>query len=397
MKRSRPRLIFAGKLGLLDIIAWVIWLALFAGVSLRVAHQPERNNLVPTYRTAGEHWICSQPLYQGERGFIYSPPVAAAMVPLALLPQLAADMLWRFLSLGAFLAALYRWKNSGLSPQSGWPLALVLLAPLILGNLNNGQANLLVIALLIAAVAAIRRDCWTTAAVCFVLPAYLKIYPAVVGLLFILLYPRQLGWRTLIAGVIIALLAFLFQRPSYVAAQYHLWVTARFQEDRSLWDAMNTPQDFRRLLMFTNMSKPAYHVIQAASALVVASLAIEGRRLRWSAERLLVPLFSLACAWMVLFGPATESSTYVLLAPALVFALISAFTNFVPNWMRFGIILILSCHFMALAIISFTPWRHSPIVLIQPFGALLFFVYGLVWAQLGSAWDMSSAPGARSL
>jgi hypothetical protein len=84
---------------------------------------------------------------------------------------------------------------------------------------------------------------------------------------------------------------------------------------------------------------------------------------------------------MILCGPATESATYVLLAPAIVFAVVQALASATPVAIRLWIGLVLFCELLSLAIISFTPWRHSAIVLIQPFGALLFFVYGLVWAE----------------
>jgi Glycosyltransferase family 87 len=371
------------------LVVGLVWVAMFIGISLRVIHQPERNNLVPTYRSGGEHWIRSEPLYQGVRGFIYSPPIAAAMVPLALLPQPAADVLWRLLSLSAFLASLAWWKKSGLPPRSGWPGVIFLLAPLSLGNLNNGQANLLVIALLIAAVAAIKCHCWNTAALCLVLPGYLKIYPLVLGLVFILCYPRDLVWRVLLAGIVIGLFAFFLQHPSYVLAQYHLWVDTRLQEDRSLWDAMNTPQDLWRMLMFTHMSKPIYHGIQVGSGLLIAVLALQGQRFHWSAERVLVSLFSLVCAWMILCGPATESATYILLAPAMAFAFVQAMAKPLRVVMRVWSAIVLFCELLALAIISFTQWRHSPIVLIQPVGALLFFGYGLFWAQSNRAWNLT--------
>jgi hypothetical protein len=374
-------------------VAAAVWVAVFIGVCLRLTHQPQRNNLLPTYRLAGAHWLNSEALYQGERGFIYSPPIAAAMVPLALLPESVADVLWRLISAAALFAALAWWKNSGLPPQHDWPKVLILLAILSLGNLNNGQANLLLLALLVAAAAAVKSRSWALAACFFSLATYFKIYPLALALLFVAIYPRQLGYRLLIALIAVAGFAFLLQRPNYVLAQYSSWMAARLHERRHLWDEMNAPQDLWRALKLTGMSELVYHAIQAASGLALVWLALTGRRHRWTEERLISSLFLLGSTWLVLFGPATESATYLLLAPALVFAALAAVGERFPILLRTWICIVLLTQLAALFVISFTSWRHSNLVLLQPIGAALLLIYLLVWANSASLWPAGSGSG----
>ncbi len=44
---------------------------------------------------------------------------------------------------------------------------------------------------------------------------------------------------------------------------------------------------------------------------------------------------------MLLFGPATEDATYAMIAPALSFAMVQAFHQTTPSWMRVLICVIL--------------------------------------------------------
>lgn len=371
-------------------IAAALWLIMFIAVSARIVHQPLRNNVFPTYRLAGEHWLHAQPLYEGAMGFVYGPLVAATMAPFALLPQTVGDVLWRLLSVLAFLTALAAWWRSGLPPRCGWPAILILLVPFSLGNLNNGQANLIVIALLVGATAAVQGCHWMTGAFCIVSATYLKIYPLALGLLFFVIYPRQIGWRLILALLVFALVTFVLQQPSYVASQYRLWLATRVADNRLHWASTNAPQDLWRLLQPLRVSEGPYLCIRITTALSLAAILWRGRH--WSRERMVVSAFAFGCAWMILCGPATESATYVLLAPALVFALVQAFTVPFSGIMRAWIGAILLCELFVLAVISFTPWRHSFIVLLQPFGALLFFGYGLCWALSDYAWNPKTTP-----
>ncbi|MBV9009574.1 MAG: DUF2029 domain-containing protein [Verrucomicrobia bacterium] len=380
----------ARNVGAAGKAAAVLWIMIFVAVSARVAIQPHRNDVFPTYRAAGEHWLNSQPLYEGAMGFVYSPPIGAALTPFAFLPQLAGDIFWRFVSVVALLLALAWWHHAQLPPRAGWPVVLVLLAIFALGNVNDGQANLLLASALLGTIAAVKETRWMAAAMLLAFAAWLKVYPLALGLCLLLVYPRQLAGPLLLWLLIFGLSTFVLQHPGYVLAQYHSWISTRAADNRLHWAAVNAPQDLWRLLRPFGLSETTYRCIQLASAAVVAAVTLHGRVQKWPANRLLVSIFTLSSAWMVLCGPATESATYVLLAPAIIFAVVQAFRSETPRSMQLWILLVLICELLALAIISFTPWRHSPIVLVQPFGALLFFVYGLVWAESRGGWKVAT-------
>src|SRR4029078_9975421 len=63
---------------------------------------------------SGKHWLASEPLYSGKRGFVYSPLVAAFFAPFSVLPVAAASILWRLLSAFIFVAAVCKWLKSAL-------------------------------------------------------------------------------------------------------------------------------------------------------------------------------------------------------------------------------------------------------------------------------------------
>src|SRR5207237_4342299 len=99
----------------------------------------------------------------------------------------------------------------------GGAILFLLILPLSLGSLHNGQPNTLIIGLLLAALAGCAGERWNLAAACLALATALKIYPLALGLLLAVLYPRRLAPRLLLALVLAGLLPFLLQQPDYVA------------------------------------------------------------------------------------------------------------------------------------------------------------------------------------
>jgi hypothetical protein len=65
-----------------------------------------------------------------------------------------------------------------------------------------------------------------------------------------------------------------------------------------------------------------YLLVQLLGAVGCALLCLAGRWRGWPRRGLLLVVLTLGSCWMTLCGPATESSTYVLLAPALAWGLV---------------------------------------------------------------------------
>jgi hypothetical protein len=317
------------------VLAAEVWLLVLLVVCVRAVFWPRVHSLYQTYAAAGGDWLAGKILYYHEQRpsyldqYRYSPLVSALLVPFSLLPERLGGVLWRLLNAGVFLAGLGWWVRSAvpLALTARHQAALFLLAvPLSLSSLGNGQPNALVIGLLLLAVTGITRDRWWLAAACVAVAAALKIYPLSAGLLLTAVYPRRFGLRLAAALAVVAGLPFLLQRPEYVAEQYAKWYRLLGADDRKYWPLDATYRDLWLLLRTWKVpiSPKVYLFVQLAAAAGCAALCVAGRWRGWEARRVLAACLVLGTTWMTLCGPATESCTYILLAPALALGLVAA-------------------------------------------------------------------------
>src|SRR5262249_51258876 len=142
--------------------------------------------------------------------------------------------------------------------------------------------------------------------------------------------------RLLLALAVGLALPFLLQRPAYVAGEYATWFRLLAADDRSDWPLAISYRDVWLLcrLWQVPLTLRGYLVIQLLAAAGVAALCLAGRWVGWPKRRLLTALLLLGTCWMTVFGPATESCTYILLAPALAWALLEAWWQGRPHWYR---------------------------------------------------------------
>ncbi|MBV8227665.1 MAG: DUF2029 domain-containing protein, partial [Verrucomicrobia bacterium] len=211
------------------------WIIIFLGLAVRTLANPNRATAFTVYRLAGTHWMSAQYLYGDWRGFVYSPLAAAFFAPFGWLPPGWGNLGWTWLNAGIFLLGVRALLGTGVYPgikQGYHGIVYLLLVPLVLGNLDTGQANPAVIGLVLLAVAAVPAERWNVAALSIAAATYVKIYPLAVGLVLLLIAPRKLGWRLLLALLVLGILPFLFQHWSYVSQQYHGWVATRSVDDR---------------------------------------------------------------------------------------------------------------------------------------------------------------------
>jgi len=378
--------------GALRITALILWSILLVVVFIRAGFSPQKNTVVTTYVNAGHAWLTSADVYKGIRGFVYSPVTAAFFAPLSLIPMLAANIVWRLLTTAVFLGGVAWWLKTDLHrwiPERRHTLVFILLFPLAIGNFNNGQVNPLVIGLLMMGIIAAHRERFTLAAFCIAVATYFKIYPLAVGLLLILLFPRKFSWRLIVALIVIGALSFLLQRPSYVLHQYELWWQTRMTDNRMQYSYDIAPRDLYLLfrLAHIDISRQLYTVVQLLSGAAIGLICLVGRYKRWSEDRLLAGMFSLVCGWMLLCGPATESATYVMLAPAAVLALAQAYCRPMPLSMRTLITSSFVVLLMALTMNSFMNLKKCPASMcVQPIGALIFVCYSGLLVTRSKYW-----------
>jgi Glycosyltransferase family 87 len=258
--------------------------------------------------------------------------------------------------------------------QFAW-LALLCL-PLTVQSLNNGQANLIVVAAMLATVAAVCQGRWNLAAVFMALAFVCKIYPLALGLLLIGLYPRQLSWRIGLAVVVSMLAPFLLQHPSYVLDQYDKWIVLLRADDRTSATAENMHRDLWLLvdIYALPVSRPLYRLLQIGAGAGVAALLWWRQRHGWSNKALLTSTLALAVTWMLALGPVVESSTFVLLAPSFACSIVAALQG---PWRWRNLLLAVSALLFVLAAsagsIANTAKLH--VIGLHPWATLLYFAF----------------------
>ncbi len=311
----------------LTVTAW----ALVAGIILlRGLITPRDHSTYSCFVGGAQDWRAGKELYQSPGETCrYSPLFHVFMVPFDLVPERVGSTVWRLLNWGAFLAGLLLWRKTFLPGDltaRELSLLFLFLLPLSIGSLNNAQANPLILGLMLIGVSAVVSQGWSLAGACLAAAILIKLYPLALALLLIPLYPRRftvpfLFWLALGLG-----LPYLLREPGYITRQYSNWYHVLKIDDRS---QINLAVSYRDLWLLIRLigqpiSHDVYHLLQLADAAAIAGLCW----LRRPADSTsLAPLhwtLELACIWMTVFGPATESCTYILLGPTLAWRLVEA-------------------------------------------------------------------------
>jgi hypothetical protein len=346
------------------------------------------------YLLAGLHWMRGENLYTNWRGFIYSPTLAALFAPLSCPPSALAYSLWLMINAAALLGGLAALFKTNLFPclgQKSFGISCLLLLPLGIGNLDVGQANPLVIGLLMFAIAAVRIERWNTAALCVAIATFFKIYPLALGLLICVIAPRRFIGRLAIALLLLAVAPFLFQHWSYVQDQYHAWIDTRISDNRIYYPERYVPIDLWFLLHWVcqlPVTPAFYTLIQVGSGAALALFSIWATRKRWNSERVLSNLFFLAPVWMTLCGPATEAHTYLLLGPTLVLAVVHSLQGRRPILLRASVLIAFVLQLLnhERRILYLFDFKHRWVFSAQPLSALLLLGYCFFWLFNDSFW-----------
>jgi hypothetical protein len=341
----RPRFLRAERWATIDWgqLALLVWAIVLLVVCTRTAIQPRTRSLFYTYASAGADWIDGNNLYYHDDWpsyldqYRYSPFVAVTFTPLSFLNERFGNVLWRLFNAGVFLGGLWWWLRTVLpdARTNSLKAAMYLLVvPLSLASLSNGQTNPLVIGFLLMATAALQSKRFTLGALFIACACALKLYPIAVGLLLLLIYPRQLSWRLALMLIAAAVLPFCFQWPEYVLDQYRQWFHLLGSDDRKDFPLHIAYRDLWLLFRIggvpgTPTAWAFYRGVQLVAAALCAGLVVATRWAGLSKSRQLTAALMLGCCWMTLCGPATESCSFVQLAPALAWALIA---SRLENW-----------------------------------------------------------------
>jgi hypothetical protein len=367
------------------LVALSLWFLCVIVVCVRSYQHPGLHSVFPTYRNAGIAWLQQEQIYgTGGSAFLYSPLIAAFYSPFALISQNASEVLWRLL-LGVPLP-LSLWFNAralfGFSKKS-FAYLLLLILPLALSNLNQGQANLMLMVLVLVAATAALQSQWWMCAFCVSLSVYWKIYPVVFALLLATIFPNKLALRMCLALGGLFIISLLLQKPSYVMREYGSWFVHLASDRRRGNEYYGKWRDFYLILRLIGIpiSMMWWKIIEAIAGLIAAAICLVGRIRRQSPVTLVFGAMSLAIIWMLLFGPATEAATYILIAVPCAYLVILGWSDLSETALR-ATSTLTYLGFVAADVLN--SWFHIKVDIylvhaIQPCFALCFCVALFLW------------------
>lgn len=315
----------------LERTAIVAWCLLVLGIVGRLAFGPDpaHNNVyLKVFAAAARAFVEQRDAYGlADGGYRYPPACSALLVPFELCGPRLGSILFRLVNLGALLAGVFA------AMRAGFPVALtrreravfwLILLGTQLGSLNNGQANSLILGLLLLATLGQLRSRDAGPALAVAASTVLKVYPFAYGMVLAVLRPRLLLWL-LPACALILLLPFVVQDAAYVAAQHRALFDKLAIEDRTR-DLANSYRDLRLLTVVVGVTLPArvFQALQVLGGVAIVVACLRARAVGAPTARVLHLAFGLVMCHFMLLGPATELSTYALLGPTLAWGVIAA-------------------------------------------------------------------------
>lgn len=384
MWRDTIRSWYRGLDGWGRLALWV-WAMMLLAICGRAFVWPRIHSVYPIFANAARTWLAGADLYGVSASgrqldpYRYSPLVAVLLLPFSALPDRVGGVLWRLLNAAVFLGGMAWWSRAVVPlplAQTQRAALFLLVVPFSIGSLNNGQSNPLLIGLLLIATAGVAGGRWTLASTCLGLACLFKVYPIALGLLLAVLYPRKLAGR--LAGVLALglTLPFLFQETHYVIRQYVSWLLSVWAEDRRNWPLAVSYRDLWLLFRVWHVpiGPAGYLALQVLAALGVAAGCLAGRFRGWPVRQLLTGALALGTGWMMVFGPVTESSTYILFAPALAWAVMEAWLAPRPRWIVGVLLVSLGLFTVSSLAGAFPGTSHFHALGLQPLAALLTVV-----------------------
>ncbi|MGF1581787.1 MAG: glycosyltransferase family 87 protein [Gemmataceae bacterium] len=378
-------------------VALALWVTVLLVVCVRSAITPRKQNVMHIFSLAGQNWMQGKTMYGNvatDRDvYRYSPVVAVTYVPLAIIPERLCNPLWRIFNVVVLLWGLLWWLRVVLPRRlQRWELAalMLLMLPITIPSLNNGQTNLMMLGMMLAGVAAASDKRWTVAALLLAGATWLKGYPLSLAMLVMLLSPWRFTWRFVAFLIVGGLLPFLFQRPDYVVDAYRGWIHTLGNDGRNALDKDFWLRDVRLLFFVVcgvRLSSQAYLAIQLVVAALAAFFVVMGRWCRLPSDRQWFTLTQLCLIWQTVFGPATESATWIVLAPTLTLSLLLAWRE---NY-SFGVKTALTTSyglFVVSHMAKWFPWGNAfanlgpqPLAGVIYYAVALYFGVHLFWEK----------------
>ena len=357
----------------LAVAAWAILLAI---TIFKPLARPVSGTIYPTYAHAGEEFDAERRLYDVPHpytdNFRYSPLVAAGFVPFSWLPLGVGGMLWRMACAAVFVSGVAAWSRR-VCPDVPPGLFFLLAIPLSIASLHNGQANTLITGLVLWGTELASNGKWSLAGVVVAGAVLFKIYPVAFAALLGMMAPIRFGIPLMIAVAVGVAFPFALGSTEYVGEQYRFWLDNLGRDDRTGFALHAGLQDVQMLLRVVGIDVPLseYRYAQMAVGGLVGLFVLWGLWKREDRRELAVSAFSLYACWVLTFGPAVESSTYILMAPLMARELLDRSGQ--PKW-AWRLAIVAACLFcFAKFALALPRVVHQPIITlgVYPLAAVL--------------------------
>lgn len=297
------------------VYAWWVWVIYALAIACIVLFTKERT-VTNAYRHGVERWFNSQPLYDDSgHGFIYFPQAALTFAPWAVMPHVMGEIVWRWSCIGVLCAAVHCLVRL-LKGNSDWFLiASIATVALSWTSAQAGQSTLPMTALMIFAAIGLHQKRWWLATCLLVLGVAVKPLTMVMVLLVAGIYPSML-WRLAVGFVVMVLIPFATQSPSYVIDQY--WGCLDML--RAAYKQGDNPKDywaqlFGMLRVFGVEVPPMIQTVARLTAAIGTLGACWWASRRLPSARAAWYLFALSTCYLMLFNPRTEGNTYAMVGP----------------------------------------------------------------------------------
>ncbi len=282
---------------------------------------PTSSTVSNEYTLGAARWLAGDNLYAGANGFLYLPQFAFLYSIFSLFPFWVSEALWRLTQLAVMLCGLVAFARLMQAPheKSFMPLLSLAIVFISTASFRNGQANIMLLGLLLLSMVALARYRWNTAAVLMTFgliakPTFIVFY-LLAGVL-----NRPLYWR-LPLGIFVAIVTpMLFKGAGYVWEQ-HINFVVMLQEAIAYGEAGPKLTWGHLFAIFPQVAGFSVSPeIQQVTRLVVAPLTLAAAWYagqRYSREMACYYVYALATCYLMLFNPRNETNDYALLSVAI--------------------------------------------------------------------------------
>jgi hypothetical protein len=265
------------------------------------------NNYI-IFRESFHHLIHNIDLYKNHEPehydyFKYSPAFAVAMAPFTLLPDLPGLILWDLFNA---LILFFAIKSLPLKNENAKLYMLWFVLIELMTTMQNSQSNGLVVGLLVWSFNKFEKGNLLLASLFILLSAYIKIYGALAGILF-LFYPDKIKFilYSVLWMLILTFIPILFVSFDQLLFLYKSWyniVTNDFTTQYGI--------SFLGLLHAWFHAEPNKNLLLLAGLLLLGFPLLRINRFKDFHYRLVY--FASLLIWMIIFNPRAESSTFVI-------------------------------------------------------------------------------------